>query len=190
MTTITVEAEAIAALSIPAERLIQTLTDNGPEWHLLNAKRQVNGRLVEQLQERRAVVAAADGLLPEAAHSQTFALATELISVTSQKMEGQEDAEFSVTSQKLVSEPPKRNPRGRPRLANPPSDAERQARSRARRDRRDLEKLVLIAAMDAQLPPDVRARLEGMPRFRPVLEEARQLARSLPLAAATAASAK
>lgn len=74
MTTITVEAEAIAALSIPAERLIQTFTDNGPEWHLLNAKRQVDGRLVEQMQECRALVAAADSLLPEAVHSQTFAL--------------------------------------------------------------------------------------------------------------------
>ena len=156
------EAAAIAILAAdPDERLIRTNTVDGVEWHFLRDRRPVPIEVVSLLNQARddgRLVPSADGLFD--ACPQTYAWASPALFVTSQK-----------------TDPAPARRRGRPRKTA--SDAERQALSRDRRARRDLDRLVLIAAMDAQLPPETRSSLEAEPRFRSLLEEARQTARLL-----------
>jgi len=83
-----------------------------------------------------------------------------------------------VTSQKIPAAELAPRKRGRPSKPNAATDAERQALSRDRRERRAAQTLMLIASMDALLRDEDRARLDSIPTFRAKLDEARQFARA------------
>lgn len=157
-------ADVLAILTADdTERVIRTFTGDGPVWHLLRDRRQLEPALVDQLIRgadptmRGQLLPEEDGLYPGVSQTYRWQL-------------------FSATLPNSTM--PKRG-RGRPKKPGALDAAGRMALTRARKGRHEVQTQILIAAMAEQLPPEVLARLQGHETFSRIIKDAQMVAKMI-----------